>query len=101
VTHSNETHTHTHTHNPYTVTVTVTQSLRHPSVLPQDVRALARLLALSELKLPNVTGMVPNYLFGMASALAARRMSNSLGRKRPLSEALEAPNVKVGTKPAS
>lgn len=65
------------------------------------MRALARLLALPELKLPNVTGTVPNYLFGMASALAARRMSNSLKRKRPLSETLAAPNAKAVAKPAS
>lgn len=47
-----------------------------------DVRAFARLLALPELKLPRLASVAPNYLFGMASALAARRMSNSLKRKR-------------------
>ena len=67
----------------------------------QDVRALARLLALPELKLPNITGAVPNYLFGMASALAARRMSNSLKRERPPSATLAQPNAKAVAKPAS
>ena len=47
-----------------------------------DVRALARLLALPELKLPRLSSVAPNYLFGMGSALAARRMSLSLKRKR-------------------
>jgi hypothetical protein len=48
----------------------------------QDTRALARLLALPELKLPRMATTAPNYLFGIASALAAHRMSNSLKRKR-------------------
>ena len=48
-----------------------------------DTRQLARLLALPELRLPGGGATrVPNYLFGMASALAARRMSDSLRRKR-------------------
>ena len=48
----------------------------------QDVRAFARLLVLPELKLPRLASVAPNYLFGVASALAARRMSNLLKRKR-------------------
>ena len=48
----------------------------------QDTRALARLLALPELKLPRLASVAPNYLFGIASAVAARRMSCSLKRKR-------------------
>ena len=67
----------------------------------QDVRALARLLALPELKLPRMAATAPNYLFGIASALAARRMSNSLKRKLPLSEALTQPNAKAGIRTAS
>ena len=67
----------------------------------QDTRALARLLALPELKLPRMVATAPNYLFGMASALAARRMSNSLKRKLPLSEALTQPNAKAGARTVS
>ena len=34
------------------------------------------------MKLPRLASVAPNYLFGMASALAARRMSLALKRKR-------------------
>ena len=48
----------------------------------QDVRALARLLALPELKLPRLKSVAPNFIFGVVSALAARRASERLKRKR-------------------
>ena len=54
----------------------------------QDVRALARMLALPELKLSNTETVVPNYLFGVASALAASRASRSL--RLEFDEAFEA-----------
>lgn len=44
---------------------------------PQDVRALARLLVLRELKLPKIHTTAPNYVFGVSSALAARRASEA------------------------
>ena len=49
----------------------------------QDVRALARLLCLAELRLPDTTMVVPNYVFGVASAVAASRASRLLSVKRP------------------
>jgi len=48
----------------------------------QDTRALARLLALPELNLPGLKSVAPNFIFGTASALAARRASERLKRKR-------------------
>ena len=44
---------------------------------PQDVRALARLLVLREIKLPKIHSTAPNYVFGVSSALAARRASEA------------------------
>ena len=46
----------------------------------QDVRALARLLVLSEIKLPKIHSTAPNYVFGISSALAARRASEACRR---------------------
>ena len=43
----------------------------------QDVRALARMICLPELKLPRINAVAPNYVFGIASALAARRASEA------------------------
>ena len=43
----------------------------------QDVRALARMICLPELKLPRINATAPNYVFGVASALAARRASEA------------------------
>jgi hypothetical protein len=43
----------------------------------QDVRALARLLVLREIKLPKIHSTAPNYVFGISSALAARRASEA------------------------
>jgi len=43
----------------------------------QDVRALARMICLPELKLPRIRVVAPNYVFGVASALAARRASEA------------------------
>ena len=42
----------------------------------QDVRALARMICLPELKLPRINATAPNFVFGVASALAARRASD-------------------------
>ena len=47
---------------------------------PQDVRALARLLVLREIKLPKIHSTAPNYVFGISSALAARRASEACRR---------------------
>jgi len=44
----------------------------------QDVRALARLLILNQIKLPKINAVAPNFVFGIASALAARRASDAL-----------------------
>lgn len=44
----------------------------------QDVRALARLLALPQLKLPRTKFLAPNSVFGLASAIAASRESRTL-----------------------
>ena len=44
----------------------------------QDVRACARLMALPTLKLPNTTSTLPNYVFGLQSAVAAHRASASV-----------------------
>jgi len=43
----------------------------------QDVRALARMICLPELKLPRINATAPNFVFGVASALAARRASEA------------------------
>jgi len=43
----------------------------------QDVRALARMICLPELRLPRISTTAPNYVFGVASALAACRASDS------------------------
>ena len=43
----------------------------------QDVRALARMVCLPELRLPRIRATAPNYVFGIASALAARRASQN------------------------
>ena len=43
----------------------------------QDVRALARMVCLPALKLPRIRATAPNYVFGVASALAARRASEA------------------------
>ena len=43
-----------------------------------DVRALARLLALPQLKLPRTAFRAPNAMFGLASAIAASRTSAAL-----------------------
>ena len=43
----------------------------------QDVRALARLICLPELKLPRISTTAPNFVFGIASALAAHRASEA------------------------
>jgi hypothetical protein len=59
----------------------------------QDVRALARLLCLPELQLPNTTIRVPNYVFGIASAVAASRTSKLLSLKRKLEDLEEEPST--------
>lgn len=56
-----------------------------------DVRALARLLVQRELLLPGGTTTLPNYIFGLASAIAAKRTSDSLRQKRPREGAAEEP----------
>lgn len=57
---------------------------------PQDVRALARLLVLNQIKLPKIDAVAPNFVFGIASALAARRASDAL---RTAAGAAEAPSA--------
>lgn len=52
-----------------------------------DVRMLAKLLVLDELKLPNVKSTMPNYVFGLASAVSAARTSSKLSKKRSLDTA--------------
>ena len=42
------------------------------------MRALARLLALPQLKLPRTAFLAPNSMFGIASAIAAARTSAGL-----------------------
>ena len=44
----------------------------------QDVRQLARLVVLLNLALPNSTALLPNHVFGIASALASVRASNAM-----------------------
>ena len=44
----------------------------------EDVRALARLLVLSQLKLPKTKFLAPNQVFGLASAISAARRSQTL-----------------------
>ena len=56
----------------------------------QDVRALARLLILNQIKLPKINAVAPNFVFGIASALAARRASDAL---RLAASAAEAPSA--------
>ena len=43
----------------------------------QDVRALARMICLPQLTLPRINAIAPNYVFGIASALAAYRASKT------------------------
>jgi len=52
----------------------------------QDVRASARLFALRELTLPNGVTKLPNYLFGLQSAIAARRMSDTAVKRAALED---------------
>ena len=52
----------------------------------QDVRASARLFALRELTLPNGVTKLPNYLFGLQSAIAARRMSDTAFKRAALED---------------
>lgn len=54
-----------------------------------DVRQCAKLLAKDELALPNTTSTLPNYVFGVLSALAARRASEALRNKKRAREARE------------
>jgi hypothetical protein len=59
----------------------------------QDTRALARLLALPEMTLPRSRTMAANYVFGLASALAAARESASLQQSHEPSVPLSEPNA--------
>ena len=60
----------------------------------QDVRALARLLVLREIKLPKIHSTAPNYVFGVSSALAARRASEACRQaEAEVGAALETPKT--------
>ena len=52
-----------------------------------DVRASARLFALRELLLPSSGSKLPNYLFGLQSAISAKRMSDTAHKKIKLEDA--------------
>ena len=61
-----------------------------------DVRALARLLALPQLKLPRTAFLAPNSMFGIASAIAAARTSAGLLPPAVDLETEPAPNAAPG-----
>ena len=64
----------------------------------QDVRALARLLILNQIKLPKINAVAPNFVFGIASALAARRASDAL---RIAASPAEAPSAAPEPEPGN
>jgi len=73
--------------------VTLPGAHTHTLAAAQDVRALARLLCLPELALPNTTITAPNYVFGIASAVAASRTSKLLSMKRKFEHLAKEPST--------